>query len=610
MRFLKYLRRNMHAPYKYNYLDYKGLRAMLKAEGYGTKHEEAFIDALESNMERVFDFVKSKHDELLHRLKRIERRQGGKNMVEDVLEELKYFSEFVRINIIGFKKVLNRHDRDLEPKLLRTYKPFLRDKIALIKELDELMYSASKIILKSTKTKKARESGSSFVRRTDKYWVHRENVISLKFLIIQHLPIHVFSNEPVKRTSPYGEWNHETHDRCVSSVYFDTVGFDLYRERLHKTHHSEAIRIRWYTRNEPDVVFVERKRHEDGWTGESSKKLRFKIPEEHVLDYANGGDVWKHVAGLNKGEDVRQLYEEIQHSITSQRLRPVVRTYYKRTAFQLPNDSAVRISLDTELCMIRECGVQELEDPGLPIASWRRKDVGCEYPFRSLGPEEIVRFPHAILEVKTQSIDETKPRWIEEIIEGPLVEHVHKFSKYLHGCAVLYPSSVSEIPYWLPQCDTDIRKDAFEPDAARKMFMDTMLVEVPAAAEALDSERLSPVDVHDKRIAIPIRVEPKVFFANERTFLSWVQFAIFLGGIGTAMLGMGDENADLSGVVLIIVSVIFALYALYLYLWRAGMIRKRETGPYDDIYGPPILVIVFLLAMAISVIFKFPLRRA
>ncbi|KAJ2354584.1 vacuolar transporter chaperone, partial [Coemansia sp. RSA 2610] len=27
-----------------------------------------------------------------------------------------------------------------------------------------------------------------------------------------------------------------------------------------------------------------------------------------------------------------------------------------------------------------------------------------------------------------------------------------------------------------------------------------------------------------KRIAVPVRVEPKVFFANERTFLSWLNF--------------------------------------------------------------------------------------
>ena len=31
-----------------------------------------------------------------------------------------------------------------------------------------------------------------------------------------------------------------------------------------------------------------------------------------------------------------------------------------------------------------------------------------------------------------------------------------------------------------------------------------------------------------------MRVEPKVFFANERTFLSWLHMAVTLGGIGSA----------------------------------------------------------------------------
>ena len=38
----------------------------------------------------------------------------------------------------------------------------------------------------------------------------------------------------------------------------------------------------------------------------------------------------------------------------SKQLRPMVRTQYMRTAFQIPFDATVRISLDTNLCMIKE----------------------------------------------------------------------------------------------------------------------------------------------------------------------------------------------------------------------------------------------------------------
>ena len=49
-----------------------------------------------------------------------------------------------------------------------------------------------------------------------------------------------------------------------------------------------------------------------------------------------------------------QLFAEIQQQIDTKQLRPMIRTQYLRTAFQIPFDSTVRISLDTNLTMIKE----------------------------------------------------------------------------------------------------------------------------------------------------------------------------------------------------------------------------------------------------------------
>ena len=45
----------------------------------------------------------------------------------------------------------------------------------------------------------------------------------------------------------------------------------------------------------------------------------------------------------------------------------------------------------------------------------------------------------------------------------------------------------------------------------------------------------------NKRIALPVRVEPKVAFANERTFLSWLHFTVVLGGLAVGLLNFGDR---------------------------------------------------------------------
>ncbi|ORX42421.1 vacuolar transporter chaperone 1 [Hesseltinella vesiculosa] len=103
----------------------------------------------------------------------------------------------------------------------------------------------------------------------------------------------------------------------------------------------------------------------------------------------------------------------------------------------------------------------------------------------------------------------------------------------------------------------------------------------------------------NKRIALPVRVEPKVFFANERTFLSWLNFTVVLGGLAMGLLNFGDRIGRLSAVIFTCIAMGVMLYALYTFHWRATMIRNRESAPYDDRLGPTVLC-VFLLAAVIT----------
>ncbi|KAG2359087.1 VTC domain-containing protein [Suillus spraguei] len=64
-----------------------------------------------------------------------------------------------------------------------------------------------------------------------------------------------------------------------------------------------------------------------------------------------------------------QLASEVQYRILTKQLHPVMRTFYNRTAFQLPGDPRVRISLDTELTMVREDNWDEQTHIG---HNWRR----------------------------------------------------------------------------------------------------------------------------------------------------------------------------------------------------------------------------------------------
>lgn len=108
-----------------------------------------------------------------------------------------------------------------------------------------------------------------------------------------------------------------------------------------------------------------------------------------------------------------------------------------------------------------------------------------------------------------------------------------------------------------------------------------------------------------KRIALNVRVEPKVFFANERTFLSWLHFTVVLGGLAVGLLNFGDKVGKISAAMFSVIALGIMIYALFVYHWRASAIRKRGTGPYDDRLGPTLLCIALFIAIVTNFILRF-----
>ncbi|KAH9855031.1 hypothetical protein C2E23DRAFT_867114 [Lenzites betulinus] len=108
-----------------------------------------------------------------------------------------------------------------------------------------------------------------------------------------------------------------------------------------------------------------------------------------------------------------------------------------------------------------------------------------------------------------------------------------------------------------------------------------------------------------KRIALPVKVEPKVAFANERTFLSWLHFTVVLGGLAVGLLNFGDKVGKISAAMFSFVAMAVMMYALYTYHWRASSIRQGGRGPYDDRVGPTILCIALLIAIVANFVLRF-----
>ena len=134
---------------------------------------------------------------------------------------------------------------------------------------------------------------------------------------------------------------------------------------------------------------------------------------------------------------------------------------------------------------------------------------------------------------------------------------------------------------------------------------------------------------------VPAKVEPKTFFANERTLLQWLSMSVLLlfaalallGGAATTATAMSDiitqapsprtasdapaarrrakkgAASFLGGAALAATSVAFMAYALWTYLWRARRIARREpSARYDDVAGPTTLVVVLVIVSSVAAV--------
>lgn len=370
---------------------------------------------------------------------------------------------YTKLNITGFLKILKKHDKQTNVGLKSTFiQEYLEGRPFYKYNWDAIIVKLSKLYnLVRTRghpvqgDSSAGGNQSAFVRQTTKYWVHPDNLVPLKLAILKHLPVLVFN--------PDKEF--ELKDAAITSIYFDNEDLDLYLGRLEKTEGAEAIRLRWYGDTDVKTIFVERKTHREDWTGEKSVKARFPIKEHLVNAFLRGEYTMdaEMQALVDRGKKTQadvdsmiQLASEVQYRILARKLVPVMRTFYNRTAFQLPGDARVRISLDTELSMVREDNWDERIRSG---DNWRRTDIGIDWPFSQLPNDDKELFKYGVLEVKLQTqLGQEPPKWVTDLVQSHLVEAVPKFSKFIHGCSTLLPNRTDLVPYWLPQMDIDILK--------------------------------------------------------------------------------------------------------------------------------------------------------
>ncbi|PPJ58894.1 hypothetical protein CBER1_04423 [Cercospora berteroae] len=674
--------------------------------------------------------------------KPVPSEEEQKNMLQGVLKELDHITKetnelekYSRINYTGFLKAAKKHDR----KRGGSYRvrPLLQVRLAALPFNKEdygpllfrlsAMYSFVRNKLEGAdQTNKAgedQEGQEEYI--SQKFWVHPDNLLEVKTMILRRLPVLVYNPQ----TSKVAEGSQP--DPSITSIYFDNSAFSLYSSKVDNNSGS-SLRLRWYGQlnNRPQIWIEKKTVTED----ERSSEARFSTKDKYVQPFINGEyHMEKQIKKLedragpdsNEAQSFKSAVEEVQDFIKEHDLQPVVRANYTRTAFQIPGDHRVRISLDTDLAFIREDAI-DTDRPCRDPETWHRTDIDdrkLEYPFSSIRKGEITRFPFALLEVKLRNTHGKKSaEWIEDITSSHLVKEAPRFSKFVHGVSTLFEDYVNTFPFWLSQMETDIRRDpqqAFEeeqakrqkdqademavgsllkskygsspahrsasyqrtpsqavispvgspaatalkrtpsgqntlgsPDANRAVAVPTQMddvVEEPdddetgthvqntqngssgqngtssglkslfptfstskyAQAKRSRAQQLPPgVSKPDFWIKDqgPVKVEAKVWLANQRTFIKWQHVSILLASLSLGLFNAAGPNNKVGqalGIVYTLVAVFAAAWGYGIYMWRHDLIKKRSGKDFDAVAGPVIVCIMLIVALCLNFGFKY-----
>ncbi|PFH34940.1 vacuolar transporter chaperone VTC2 [Besnoitia besnoiti] len=95
-----------------------------------------------------------------------------------------------------------------------------------------------------------------------------------------------------------------------------------------------------------------------------------------------------------------------------------------------------------------------------------------------------------------------------------------------------------------------------------------------------------------------VRVEPKTFFANERTLLQWMNTAVLIATISITLMNFGNPVGRVAGLLMSPVAVFFIGYSFWVYLRRARALERKEPIDYNDKLGPSILVVTLMVSLS------------
>ncbi|CAH6721871.1 vacuolar transporter chaperone 2 [[Candida] jaroonii] len=715
MLFSNKLDQEIYQPWKQYYINYNNLKKSLKENiilvNWSEKDEQNFVAQLDENLEKVYNFQHQKYDELNDQLNTLTNKISAKGeekfelndfltKLDEILELAQQLDHFQRLNYTGFIKIVKKHDR-LHPEF--SVKPLLNVRLKSLpfhsEDYSPLLYKISSIfqflrenydINQSLKNLSSFNDSDNSNFQSFKFWIHPDNLMEVKTSILRHLPVLVFNQQPSSKDYGYDDSDDDEvsdespNDPIINCIYFDNSNFELYNSKLTKLSNSSSLRLKWLGNLSSNLKILMESKNFD----QSSEN--FNINEKVMVKKKNINAIINHNETFlkkQKDDDDGKLIKQFSSFVHDQHLQPVLRTIYKRTAFQIPGDDKVRITIDSNLLFIREDSFDQqrpIRDP----KEWHRLDIDSNSNFEKyLRTGEFSKFPYSVMEIKIKKFSsKRKILWLDDLINSHLVKEIPNFSKFIHGIAALFleDDHLDNIPFWFNELENDIKIDPrqyFQQSTntpkiqndeenlnnfkklinnqnnlnLRKSFSGSLLLgseefeqnkpvengieedideesddeetsstETAPSLNLLQSNKLD-VDSEDDEIELPpgvikpesyiknagpLKIEPKVWLANERTFNRWLHVVTLLSSL-TFIIYSSANKANSFALSTYLAYIYFALslfaifWSYYIFETRRQIIMERDAKHLDNMIGPLIVAVGLILGLIFNFSFGF-----
>jgi hypothetical protein len=105
----------------------------------------------------------------------------------------------------------------------------------------------------------------------------------------------------------------------------------------------------------------------------------------------------------------------------------------------------------------------------------------------------------------------------------------------------------------------------------------------------------------------PVRVEAKVWLANQRTFVKWQHVTVLLASLGLGLYNAAGESNNIArglAIVYTLVAIFTGIWGWGIYVHRSRLIRTRSGLDFDAVTGPVVVCAGLFLALVLNFGFK------